>query len=138
MNLETKQAEELEPGDILLDARVGRVTSVTPPKPDARTQYTHVVGELGEVWMSGQEMVAVYADHEPAELFEPGMRSVTFEVGAAWGCEDEEAEFTTTLGDLGLPDSATREEIEQAAHEQHAVPLLENVSTWAVITRIDD
>ena len=62
MNLETKQVEELEPGDILLDARVGRVTLVTPPEPDARIQYTHVVGELGEVWMSGQETVAVYAE----------------------------------------------------------------------------
>lgn len=62
MRVEKKKVEELEPGEILLDARVGKIVSVTPPEPDARTQYTRVTGELGEVWMSGQEMVAVYTE----------------------------------------------------------------------------
>lgn len=62
MNLKKKKVDELEPGEILLDARVGKIVSVTPPEPDARTQYTRVTGELVEVWMSGQEKVAVYAE----------------------------------------------------------------------------
>ena len=62
MNLKKKTVEELKPGEILLDARVGKIVSATPPEPDARTQYTRVTGELGEVWMSGQEMVVVYVE----------------------------------------------------------------------------
>lgn len=62
MDLKKKKVEELEPGEILLDARVGKIVSVTPPEPDARTQYTRVAGELGDVWMAGQVVVAVYAE----------------------------------------------------------------------------
>lgn len=101
MKHKTIKVEELEPGEILLDARVGRVTLVTPPGPDARTQYTHVVGELGEVWMSGQEMVAVYAEgveetdhHEPDRYYYKGrFRKDPLATLAGWMFEHLDGRF---------------------------------------------